>query len=321
MALNDIVVPSRKQKLLIKHGVIITKPFFRKHLKRQFYYSRGYKLPMLEIGLLTLVVFLIKSKKSRMFSIHLPRDLIYVFIKLIKPNIKFFCTMHNDRKNFKVYHLLLFFFTKSLVQKTICVSNAVYNSMRFFVSKSCVIDNSVPIEEIKKYRKKIRRNDLIIVGRFVEQKNVFYMKQVIDALPHDLKVIWVGAGRLRTQIKELDSTRRITFLETLSRCEVYKLLGNTKCYLCLSRWEGVGVSNLEAIAAGCSVVLSDIAPHREISKVADVELVSLSSDVDEIASLIQKTLQHFTSKLLTQFFISKYQNKNMLKKYDELFYE
>lgn len=229
--------------------------------------------------------------------------------------------MHNDRKNFKVYHLLLFFLTKRLVQKTICVSNAVYNSMLFFVSNSCVIDNSVPIEEIKKYRKKIRHNDLIIVGRFVEQKNVFYMKQVIDALPHDVKVIWIGAGRLRSQIKELDSTQRITFFETLSRSEVYKLLGNAKCYLCLSRWEGVGVSNLEAIAAGCSVVLSDIAPHREISKVADVELVSLTSNVDEIASLIQGTLQHFISKPLTHFFISKYQNKLMLKKYDKLFNE
>ena len=44
-----------------------------------------------------------------------------------------------------------------------------------------VIDNSVPIKSIKKYRSNSRENDVVIIGRFVQQ-NVFYMQRVIDEL-------------------------------------------------------------------------------------------------------------------------------------------
>ena len=258
-------------------------------------------------------------KKKRIIVIHNPRYLPLVFVKFFRSKIEFYSMLHNDIRNFKYYQLLFYYLTKNLVKNTICVSASVLRSMTAFVSNPFVIDNSVPISEISGYKSENRSNDLIIIGRFVSQKNVFLMKQVIDSLPENISIVWIGAGRLRKKILNENRNSRINFIETMPRSEVYKLLGKSKCYLCLSRWEGVGVSNLEAIAAGCSVVLSDIPPHKEIAEVAEVKLVKLSANIEDIGTTLHESIEKFKPIRLSHLFVEKYSNTVMLNKYNELF--
>lgn len=319
MALNDLVVPSHRSNACIKHIVVILKPILGRYSKRKYYISGSINIRIIEVSIITFIGYLLKSKNRKMINIHLPRDLIYVFIKLIKRNIKYYVTVHNDRKNFRLLHLISFWCSKMLVESTICVSNSVYDTMKRYIQNACVIENSVPIKEIEKYKNLDRTNDVIIIGRFVKQKNVFYMKQVIDELPLDTRVTWVGSGIQKEKIKKLDHNKRITFYENLSRGEIYELLGDSKCYVCLSLWEGVGVASLEAIAAGCNIVLSDIEPHKAMSEVADIELVKLSTEVTQVADLIQKSVTKYEHKTLDEKFISRFNNETMIMKYNALY--
>ena len=58
----------------------------------------------------------------------------------------------------------------------------------------------------------------------------------------------------------------------------------------LSLWEGIGVANLEAIACGCHVVMSDIGPQSEIARNIGLRVYN-SNDVYGISNSINSLLQ------------------------------
>ena len=108
------------------------------------------------------------SKRRKYVNIHNPRFLPIVFLKLFKSEVNFYSMIHNDRKNYKLYQVSLYFATKNIVEKSVCVSKSVLESMSYCIGRGIVIDNSVPIKSIKKYRSNSRENDVVIIGRFVK---------------------------------------------------------------------------------------------------------------------------------------------------------
>ncbi len=97
------------------------------------------------------------------------------------------------------------------------------------------------------------------VGRLTEQKGHRYLIEAASKLDN-IFVVFVGGGPLLKELKELAQHYKI-------KCIFTDYVDPEKAFdiFCFpSLWEGFATSLAEAMAAGLPVVISDIAPHREV---------------------------------------------------------
>lgn len=102
-----------------------------------------------------------------------------------------------------------------------------------------------------------------LAARLTEQKGVTYLLQALPALVArfpDLSVVIAGYGPLeeahKAEAQRLGVTGHVRFIGT--RLDVPELLKVFDVFVLPSIWEGLPMSILEAMAAGCVVVASDV---------------------------------------------------------------
>lgn len=74
-------------------------------------------------------------------------------------------------------------------------------------------------------------------------------------------------------------------VENISREHFLNLLVKSKCFICLSTWEGLGLPNLEAYSLGIDVISSSI-PSAMLLYEHDSASISLNTDFNKIYELI-----------------------------------
>ncbi len=74
----------------------------------------------------------------------------------------------------------------------------------------------------------------------------------------------------------------------MPRDDVYRLLGSVDAFISVSKGEGLPLAVLEAMTAGLPVVLSDIAPHREIVAGRDVAEIVPVGDVAAVETAMTR---------------------------------
>jgi glycosyltransferase involved in cell wall biosynthesis len=116
---------------------------------------------------------------------------------------------------------------------------------------------------------------VVVLGTLEPRKNLATLMNVLRALddggawPTGLAVRLVGSkgwqdGPTTRAIVELETRGLVTRTGYLPRSELPQLLANARALLMPSLYEGFGMPVGEALATGCPVVCSDIAPFREI---------------------------------------------------------
>lgn len=100
------------------------------------------------------------------------------------------------------------------------------------------------------------------------------------------------------------------FIGNLNRKDFINILSNTKVFLCLSKWEGLGLPNFEAYVCGCDIIstpipsgcllvnvdaesidiIDDVASHEEISDIICARLTTKSAQLynDDAEFLLQR---------------------------------
>lgn len=101
------------------------------------------------------------------------------------------------------------------------------------------------------------------------------------------RLVVIGAGSLESdvgrQIGELALQSRVETTGLIPRDEVFQRCASADVLVSTSHGEGLPVAVIEAMAAECPVILSDIPPHREVADGADfIPLVALG-DVEGFA--------------------------------------
>lgn len=104
--------------------------------------------------------------------------------------------------------------------------------------------------------------------------------------------LWlIGAGSMEQELKRKAGValeERVTFAGLVPRDEVFVRCAESDVLVSTSHGEGLPVAVIEAMAARCPVVLSDIPPHRELADGEDfIPLVPIG-DVDGFAREIAK---------------------------------
>ena len=211
-------------------------------------------------------------------------------------------TVQNSYENFKLRNQLLFIPSFAFFRYMVFCSNASYESFPAFFkwlsgNRMRVVQNAVDLERINRLieNKHVTQNDdftIATVG-LIEIKNPL---TVLDAFyqsgDHAGKLVFLGEGTMRPnltqKISSLGLQKQVELTGMVPRDQVFQYFALADLFVSASRGEGLPVAVMEAMACRRPVVLSDIAPHREIVK--DVDFIPLINpdDVAGFASVIKR---------------------------------
>ena len=184
--------------------------------------------------------------------------------------------------------------------------------------------NVIDIEELYKKVKLDNceyRYDVIFLGRLTFPKNPERVLSVIQKVKEnkkDIKVAMVGTGELdekiRNQIEEMKLQQNIELYGFVEN--PYKILKNSSIMLMTSRWEGLPMCALEAMALGVPIVST---PTDGLKEVVQEGITGyLREDDAELADKILEILRD--EKLRSELSVNAYEQSlqiNSIDKYRE----
>jgi len=179
-----------------------------------------------------------------------------------------------SKKRFIADWFLQFFTTK-----IIAVSEAVRTSlMKHFIQQTRidVLHNSIdlsaftaPLNGIS-IRKECRIPDdaflYTFIGRLIHQKAIDVLIEAFKDVSEESCLLIVGQGKYRDtierQVKKYNLEKKIVF--TGVRSDVPRLLSSADCFVLPSRYEGLPLVLIEALAAGSAIIVSDFESAQEV---------------------------------------------------------
>ena len=171
-------------------------------------------------------------------------------------------------------------------------------------AKRYVISNGLPLDDINKVTPEMPNGILrqevpivLYVGRLIDRrihgvnKNVklFINTAAKIRQQQNAKFIICGDGPERTeleiQVHDLGIENDVFFLGYLPAIAIWKLMKMASVFVSLSAVEGCPNSVMEAMACGCSLVVSDIPAHHEILDNQSANFVN-QEDISEVVTTI-----------------------------------
>ena len=105
------------------------------------------------------------------------------------------------------------------------------------------------------------------VARLVPEKGIHDLVDAASGLPEGMKLVVVGGAQMRSAYSEdllARASDRVIFTGELPRDEIAPLYMNTALFALASYHEGLPIAALEALSSGARVLLSDIAPNKDL---------------------------------------------------------
>jgi len=209
-------------------------------------------------------------------------------------------TLHTSYENIKFRNRLILVPVFMFFRKLVCCSIASLESISSFFKwlagdKLCAIQNGLDVTRTDHAVGNGRKYDqngqftITTVGRLIELKNPCSLLTAFQqSADPTSRLLFIGEGPLKADLMtfaqrfSLDNQVELTGL--VPREKVYEYLSAADLFISTSRIEGLPIAVLEAMTCRCPVLLSDIAPHREIA--GDANFIPLIQP-DDIAGFAQ----------------------------------
>ena len=227
------------------------------------------------------------------------------------PKVKFISWVHS---NFEVY-LNNYYrrFSKSLVKgiecsdQVICLTNTDKQNISFYSNNVNQIDNPNTLENPK--ISDLNNKSIAFVSRlnFIT-KGIDYLIEIAKNLPSEWKIKIAGVGTElekkklieMIQINKLES--RIIYCGEMNKSQLIEFYSSCSIFLSTSRWEGFGLSIIEAMSSGLPVISFENSGPDTILKKGKYGLLVPKYDL----TTMNKCILFLT------------ENEHNLKKYQEL---
>ena len=164
-----------------------------------------------------------------------------------------------------------------------------------YINKFTIVKNGIDVDKYKykenirkKIRNKYKLNGTVYgyVGRFEEEKNPIFLidifKEIIK-INNNSYLLLVGDGSLKSKLEEyvdeLDISNKVIF--TGYSDKVYDLLNCMDIFILPSKYEGLGISLIEAQTNGLFVYTSYLVDEAKISN--NIKCFSLDDNIYDIA--------------------------------------
>ncbi len=240
---------------------------------------------------------------------------IALIARLLCPKLRVITTQHNDWRYFQLHQKVGLRILSRLSVHYIACGRSIAQTIPASVHKYLVkndrvgsIPNGIRPQKLALYDHNPtplsvnvddkKHNSLvtaIVVARMVPQKNCLFILRLLKEAQIIDRLIWFGDGPERAEIeKEIDRLEigdRIELRGRRPRDEVFKSLAESTFYIAASKWEGLSVADLEAVALGCWPIMSDIPQRKEIADALNIPLFPLSDLSDWIMG-IENFLNH-----------------------------
>lgn len=198
------------------------------------------------------------------------------------------------------------------------------NDKKLF-SKICREENisllnyGIDWKKLSREKRKSNGKTLIYTGRLSENKRLERTMFIIYCLKKqipNIKLLLVGGDwgekeKLTKLAKKLNISENINFINSVQHKGIYKYLSKADAFLLSSDYEGFGISVIEAMASGLTVVVNDILPMGEIVTDRRDGFITDFNDYEKTAKLILNILK---SKKLRNMIGNR--AKKMTKTYD-----
>jgi len=185
----------------------------------------------------------------------------------------------------------------------ICISDQTRTNLVKHIgnhSNIYLIDNGIDVQRFYRPIKKLHANQneylVTMVAGFRKQKDQDTLLRAMQRLPKNYRLQLVGSGtpyenrepELRKLCTELSLEDRVNFMGV--REDVANILGGSDVAVMSSHWEGFGLAAVEAMAAGCPVVASNVPGLREV--VNGAGMLFPCGDDQALATCIRNLCEH-----------------------------
>lgn len=254
------------------------------------------KLAKFDLKNLWQVYKILKKIKPDIVHTQLGGDLVGRLAAILARVKIIVSTEQNVNKDESFFYILFKTITAFFAAEVVSISQAVQKESRkkyFFIASKYknVIYNGVDTNKFVYLAKKNLNPQQIIVGaasRLVKQKGLdLLIKAWAEIRPNNARLIIGGDGADKTL---LESLIKLYALETS-----VKLIGwpssmpdfyhHLDLFVMPSRWEGLGISALEAAASGTPMLLSDADGLKEIAKQSETWVCEANSLTSLISTL------------------------------------
>jgi glycosyltransferase involved in cell wall biosynthesis len=133
----------------------------------------------------------------------------------------------------------------------------------------------------------------LFVGALQPRKDPRVLVEALALLDGDLRLVFAGpekhgVDKVREAVARLGLERRVDFLGYVTRERLAELYREAACFVLPSRWEGLGLTVLEAMASGTPVVATTAGALPEVA--GDAAVLVEPGDPQALAAGIRRAL-------------------------------
>lgn len=146
------------------------------------------------------------------------------------------------------------------------VSGAVFKEFifgNFFQNKEKILGNPINVKDIQEKAREAKEKegyDIVFLGRLSIQKNPLAFLQIVSEVSKKIavQVVMIGDGELREEVKSEIKKRGLNNIIDMKGFmnNPYGILQSSKLLCMPSKWEGYGLSAVEALSLGTPVICS-----------------------------------------------------------------
>ena len=222
----------------------------------------------------------------------------------LRPSLVY--TAQDSFHNYKPRNRVMMILSLATFTRVVFCSRSAYESLprtlkHLVRGRSRVVQNGADLDRVDRAvaSRPAERNGhgftVLSVGRLERVKDPFtFLEAFRRSLAEDAgsRAVFVGEGELSPTItaraQEMGLQDRVALTGLIPRDEVFVLCADADVFVSTSHGEGLPVAVLEAMAAGCPVILSEIPPHREVADGADFIPFVKPGDVEGFAEAIRR---------------------------------
>jgi len=262
------------------------------------------------------LVRLLKEKNIQIMHAHVPEMGVIGWMAGKLAGVPVVCfTMNNPLDVESAAQRRWLIWAARLSDYTVCPSHHVRHSLgkglpRLSKERVGMIYNAIAHPDtiprtdektIRKIREEVQCNQgkklLVCVARLTEQKGHTVLLEAFRKIRdqgHPVKLALVGDGELEPELRRQASSLKLDghICWMGRRNDVYDILQSSDIYVSTSRWEGLTISILEAMAVGLPVVASDIGGHTEAVQEDETALLMPGEDPGAFADAISRLLKY-----------------------------
>lgn len=206
--------------------------------------------------------YIIKEKYDGVIANVLSNKLQTSVVKYLPGNLKRIMIVHsispgtyNEAKKYRDY-------VNAVVGVSKRIKRDLISKYSFNENKTFTINNAyIPPKNLSNISSQMYSAKILSLGRIEDtSKGVFWLSKLMEYLPPEFTLTIAGDGPDLAELKRklTQYNERVIFTGKIPHNEVHNVFSEHDFFIMPSRFEGFGISLLEAMATGCIPVVSNI---------------------------------------------------------------